>query len=168
MFLSNSKSVRFSFSKKVIRLTLAVPLLAITLLLPAPPAASPPVFHLESSSALAPMKINLLIDQYSPLLSSVRGFPIQTDEATSGPIEVRTSSGNLYVQYSDSSLTYIDTGIVANLMPGDTIYWSPSLSQENRVGAQIELVSPKESAIVEITPAEDPLFYKATVVGQSK
>ncbi|MFC5652323.1 hypothetical protein ACFPYJ_25065 [Paenibacillus solisilvae] len=90
------------------------------------------------------------LGQYSPLMSSVPGFPITISAKDADEIRLHTSEGEL-LRWSPQDSKVRPQGNEASLHPGDTIYWSPLAKKGQsplRTKSIIEITAYKDDALL--------------------
>ncbi|MFD0589193.1 hypothetical protein ACFQZE_14420 [Paenibacillus sp. GCM10027627] len=91
-------------------------------------------------------EVDFPLGQYSPLMSSVPGFPIKVVSTDTDQISLRASDGQLLF-WNPADSKVINQGKEAIVKPGDIIYWSPIVAGEHGHAA--------EEAELEITAYKD-------------
>ncbi|WP_040952235.1 hypothetical protein [Gorillibacterium massiliense] len=123
----------------------------------------------DGSSFEIKPQVEFLLGRYSPLMSSVPGFPLKAEAEGADRIEWMASEGN-FVLWNPPDYKVYNKGQSVSLRPGETLYWSP-LDEGAQTAAEKSAVTVTAyadgkkvgSAQIEIASDKD-YFYKGKLV----
>lgn len=124
----------FSSKKAALPLAAACVLLALTifsaaLLRPdrAPALTAGFVIHAyaaDGSAIEVKPNVEFPLGKYSPLMSSVPGFPLAISSEEAESVTLKSTHGS-FSQWTASTSRILQKGRTVTILPGETLYWSP-------------------------------------------